>query len=331
MRVIHQCSLISLILCAVLFARYQPVGAQQPRMARVGLLIAGSPTSMATRVDATRQGLRDLGYIEGQNVVIEIRYSVGKLDRIPALAAELIQTKSDVIVTYTTSVTKEARKATTSIPIVMAGGGEDPVRDGLIASYARPGGNVTGLTSINHELTGKQLELLKEAFPKVFRIAALWNPEAPGPIGGFEVLRKAAPALEIKIQSFEVRKADELERVLVGVAKSGVDALFVLSHPVVNINRLKVIGYADKTKLPAIYPERRWAEDGGLMTYGTDVLTIARRAAVFVDKILKGAEPAELPVERPTTFELVINLRTAKQIGLTIPPNVLARADKVIR
>ena len=331
MKVIHQCSLISLILCAVLFARCQPVGAQQPRMARVGLLIAGSPTSMATRVDATRQGLRDLGYIEGQNVVIEIRYSVGKLDRIPALAAELIQAKSDVIVTYTTSVTKEARKATTNIPIVMAGGGEDPVRDGLIASYARPGGNVTGLTSINHELTGKQLELLKEAFPKVSRIAALWNPEAPGPIGGFEVLRKAAPALEIKIQSFEVRKADELERVLVGVATSGVDALFVLSHPVVNINRLKVIGYADKTKLPAIYPERRWAEDGGLMTYGTDVLTIARRAAVFVDKILKGAEPAELPVERPTTFELVINLRTAKQIGLTIPPNVLARADKVIR
>jgi putative tryptophan/tyrosine transport system substrate-binding protein len=319
------------LLAGLALVSVDPAEAQQPKgNPLVGVLIAGSPSSMATRINAFQQRLRELGYAEGQNIVIEYHYASGNYNRLAAIANDLVASKVDVIVTWTTPVTQLVRDATRTIPVVMAGGG-NPVEAGLVASLAKPGGNITGLATIQNELTGKRLELLKEAFPKTSRMAMLLNPEGQVPSQGYEQLEKVAQALKVSIESFKVRKSDEIDKAFAAIAKSRVDALLLESDPVFNVNRPNVIKLVAKNKLPAIYPERRWVEDGGMMAYGTDLIEVARRAAIFVDKILKGTKPADLPVEQPTKFEFVINLKTAKALNLTIPQSVLYRADRVIK
>ena len=322
---------IVVLLVGLALVSIDPVEAQQPkRSPLVGVLIAGSPSSMATRVNAFQLRLRELGYTEGRNIVLEYHYASGNYNRLTAIASDLVRSKADVIVTWATPVTQLVKDATRTIPVVMAGG-SNPVEAGLIASLAKPGGNITGLATIQNELTGKRLELLKEAFPKISRVAMVLNPEDQVPSQGYEQLEKVAQSLKVRIESFKVRKSDEIGKAFEAIAKSRVDALLLESDPVFNANRPNVIKLVAENKLPAIYPERRWVEDGGMMAYGTDLIEVARRAAVFVDKILKGAKPAELPVEQPTKFELAINLKTAKQIGVTIPQSVLFRADRVIK
>jgi putative ABC transport system substrate-binding protein len=302
--------------------------AQQPeKIFRIGLLTGGS--NLSERRGALRQGLRDLGYAEGKNIIIEDR-SEEKTDRFPSLAAELVRLKVDVIVTSGTPQTRAAKKATTTIPIVMAAVG-NPVGSGLVASLARPGGNVTGLTTITRELDGKRLELLKEAAPNVSRVAIIWNPEsAATPV--FKAIETAAEPLRLQLQSLEVRASEDLDRAFRDAAKEHSQAVVVLRNPAIVMNeRRRVVKLAIASRLPTIYDDRAFVEAGGLMSYGTNIADLYRRAATYVDKILKGAKPANLPVEQPTKFEFVINLKTAKEIGLTIPPNVLARADRVIR
>jgi len=318
--------LIGLALASVHLVEAQ----QQKRIPLVGVLVAGSPSSMATRINAFQQKLRELGYTEGRNIVVEYHYASGSYDRLTALVTDLVRSKADVIVTWTTPVTQLVKDATRTIPVVMAGGG-NPVETGLVASLARPGGNITGLASIQNELSGKRLELLKESFPKISRVAMVLNPEGQVPTRGYEEVEGFAKSLKISIEFFQARKPNEINKAFAAIAKSRVDAFLLESDPVFNINRANVIVLATKNRLPAMYPERRWVEDGGIMAYGTDLIEVARRAAIFVDKILKGTKPADLPVEQPTKFEFIINLKAAKQIGLTIPPNVLARADKVIK
>ena len=322
---------VVVLLVSLALVSIHPVEAQQPKSAPlVGVLIAGSPSSMATRVNAFQQRLRELGYTEGQNIVIEYHYASGNYNRLTAIATDLVRSKADVIVTWTTPVTQLVKDATRTIPVVMAGGG-NPVEAGLVTSLARPGGNITGLATIQNELTGKRLELLKEAFPKISRVAIVLNPEGQVPSQAHEQLESIAQSLKVSIEYFKIRNPNEIDKAFAAIAKSRVDALLLESDPVFNINRPNVIKLAAKNRLPAMYPERRWVEDGGMMAYGTDLIEVARRAAVFVDKILKGAKPAELPVEQPTKFELAINLKTAKQIGVTIPQSVLFRADRVIK
>jgi putative tryptophan/tyrosine transport system substrate-binding protein len=322
---------VVVLLVSLALVSIHPVEAQQPKSAPlVGVLIAGSPSSMATRVNAFQQRLRELGYTEGQNIVIEYHYASGNYNRLTAIATDLVRSKADVIVTWTTPATQLVKDSTRTIPVVMAGGG-NPVEAGLVASLAKPGGNITGLATIQNELTGKRLELLKEAFPKISRVAMVLNPEDQFPSQGYEQLDKIAQALKLRIESFKVRKSDDIDKAFAAIAKSRVDALLLESDPVFNVNRPNVIKLVAKNRLPAIYPERRWVEDGGMMAYGTDLIEVARRAAIFVDKILRGTKPADLPVEQPTKFELAINLKTAKEIGVTIPQSVLFRADRVIK
>jgi ABC-type uncharacterized transport system substrate-binding protein len=279
------------------------------------------------------RSLRELGYIEGQNLAIEYRYAQGQVDRFPKLTAELVRLKVDIIVVAGGNrIILAAKNATKTIPIIMVGAGVDPVEAGLVESLARPGGNVTGITNISRELGGKRLELLKEAVPKVARVAVLYEPAAPGAIRDVkEVLPVAARALGLTIQPWEVRDADGLEKVFAALNKQRPDGLFVTRSRLMGDNQKPIVGFALRSRLPSVYDNRAAAHAGGLMSYGADVADSYRRVAVFVDKILKGAKPGDLPVEQPQKFELVINLKTAKQIGLTIPPNVLARADKVIR
>jgi putative ABC transport system substrate-binding protein len=289
------------LLATVLMNTVSFAEAQQPKTPRIGMLVTGSASTNKTPDDAFRQGLRELGYIEGRNIVIEYRYVEGKRDRIPELAAELVQVKVDVLVVAGgVSTTLPVKKATSSIPIVFTNA-SDPVGAGLVASLARPGGNVTGLATVSQDLSGKRLEVLKEVVPKALRVAVLWN---PGPADENEVrqIETVAPALGVKIQSLQVRDPNEFPG-----------------------------RYAAMKRENAMCESSSWTDDGCLLSYGPDVLYAYRRAAVYVDKILKGARPADLPVEQPTKFDLVINLKTAQQIGLTIPPNVLARADRVIK
>lgn len=315
----------------LILAVVQTIGAQQPKsLPLVGVLVAGSPSSMETRIKAFQQKLRELGYMEGQNIVVEYHYASGNSDRITALTDDLVRSKADVIVTWAIPVTQVVKDATTTIPVVMAGGG-NPVDAGLVTSLAKPGGNITGLATIQNELTGKRLELLKETFPKISRVAVVLNPEGQVPSQGYEQLKSLAQSLKVNIESFNVRNPNDIDKAFEAIAKRRADGLLLESDPVFNTNRANVIKLAAKNRLPAIYPERRWVEDGGMMGYGTDLIEVARRAATFVDKILKGRKPADLPVEQPTKFELVINLKTAKQIGVTIPQSVLYRADKVIK
>jgi putative ABC transport system substrate-binding protein len=323
-----------LTLCAMLFAICVAAHAQQPKkVAQIGYLSSLDPATDATRSEPFRQAMRELGYIEGQNIVIEYRYGQGKPDRYPELAADLVRLKVDLIVVAGGAPVVHAIKNTAkTIPIVMMGGGADPVEAGLVESLARPGGNVTGVTNLSTELSGKRLELLKEAVPKLARVAVLYEPASPASVREMkEDLPVAARALGLTIQPWEVRDAGGFERVFAALNKEGPDGLYALQGPLMNANRKRIVGFALKSRLPSAYTNKEAVDAGGLMYYGADQADSYRRAAYFVDRILKGAKPADLPVEQPTKFELVINLKAAKQIGLTIPPNVLARADKVIK
>jgi putative tryptophan/tyrosine transport system substrate-binding protein len=323
-----------LALCAMLFALCVSVEAQQPKkVPRIGYLSSGDPASESARSEPIRLALRDLGYIEGQNIAIEYRYSEGKRDRPPELAAELVRLKVDVIVVGGgTIAVRAAKNATKTIPIVMAGRGIDPVEAGLVESLARPGGNVTGITLLSVELGGKRLELLKEAVPKLARVAVLYDPaNLPSIREVKEVLPTAARALGLTLQPWEVRDADGFERVFAALNKPRPDGFYVTGAPLMIANEKRIVGFALKSRLPSMYLNRGAVDAGGLMYYGANLADSYRRVAYFVDRILKGAKPADLPVEQPTKFELVINLKTAKQIGLTIPPDVLARATKIIR
>jgi putative tryptophan/tyrosine transport system substrate-binding protein len=322
-----------LTLCALLLALCASAQAQEPKkVPRIGYLAPGDAARESTRFEAIRLALRELGYIEGQNIAIEYRYAERKIDRAPELAAELVRLKVDIIVVAGDRSVQAAKNATKTIPIVMVGSGLDPVEAGLVESLARPAGNVTGITNINPELGGKRLELLKEAVPKAARVAVLYDPALPGSWRELkEVLPVAAPALGLTIQPREVRAADGFERVFAALSKERPDGLYVRGGPLISANQKRVIGFALKSRLPSMYGTREFVDAGGLMYYGADIADSYRRVAYYVDRILKGAKPADLPVEQPTRFEFVINLKTAKQIGSTIPPNVLVRADKVLK
>jgi putative tryptophan/tyrosine transport system substrate-binding protein len=325
---------ISLTLSTLLFALCLPVSAQQPKkVPRIGYLSPLDSASESTRAEVIRLALRELGYIEGQNIAIEYRYAEGKRDRLPELAAELVRLKVDLIVVAGGTTTQAAKNATKTIPIIMVGSGADPVEAGFVESLARPGGNVTGLTNLGQELGGKRLELLKEAVPKVVRVAVLYDPTIPGTAREVkEDFTVAARALGLTVRSWEVRDADGFEKVFAALNKERPDGLYVFGGgQLIGPNQKRIVGFALKSRLPSMYGSREAVEAGGLMSYGTVQAESYRRVAYFVDRILKGAKPADLPVEQPTKFELVINLKTAKQIGLTIPPNVLVRADRVIR
>jgi len=325
--------ILGFALSALLFALCPLAEAQQPKkVPRIGYMTAGFLSSTSTKevIEAFRQGLRELGYVEGQNIVIEYRSAGGVADRFPNLAAELVQLKVDVIVVTGTPATQAAKNATKTIPIVMKNV-TDPVGTGLVASLAHPGGNVTGLSNLYEDLGGKQLELLKEAFPKIWHVAILWDPANAANALWLRELKAASSALRITLQPVEVHVPDDLEPAFAAIKREGAGAFCALANSLVGSYEARIIDFAAKSRLPAVYPERSFTDAGGLMSYGTNVAELSRRAATFVDKILKGAKPADIPVEQPTKFELVINLRAAKQIGLTIPPNVLAQADKVIK
>ena len=307
--------------------------AQQPKkVPRIGYLSALDPVTESARSEAIRLALRERGYIEGQNIAIEYRYTKGKVDRAPELVAELVRLKVDIIVVAGgTGIIQAAKNATKTIPIVMTGGGSDPVEAGLVESLARPGGNVTGITNLTKELGGKRLELLKEAVPKVARVAVLYHPANSGDILEVkEFLPAAARALGLTIQPWELRAADDFDRVFAALNKQRPDGLYVTGSPLMGANRKRIADFAIKSRLPSV-SSRAYVDAGGLMSDGADLADSYRRVATYVDRILKGAKPADLPVEQPTKFELVINLKTAKQIGLTIPQSMLYRADKVIK
>ena len=304
--------------------------AQQPGKApRIGMLVNGTPSSHKFHVDEFQQGLRDLGYAQGENVFFEIRYAEGKLDRLPELARELVQMKVEVIFTNATPGTVAVKEATSTIPIVFTGVG-DPVAAGFVKSFAKPGGNLTGISILSPDLGGKRLELLKEAIPGVTHVALLWSPSASTAVA-LKATQAAADALRLKLQSLEVRNPNDFTGATDAILKGRAAAILTNPSPVLNTIRTRVVEFATKNRLPAMYANLQFVEAGGLMAYAHSSADAYRRAAVYVDKILKGATPADLPVELPTKVEFIINLKTAKQIGLTIPPNVLARADRVIR
>ena len=321
--------------CALLTALCSSLDAKQPKkLFRIGYLSNADRASDSSRAEAFRQALRDLGYIDGQNILFEYRFTEGKVDRAPALAAELVRLEVDVIVVGGgIGPLRAAKNATKTIPLIMSGVGLDPVEAGLVESLARPGGNITGLTtSFAGELHGKRLQLLKEAVPKLARVAVLYGPVNPSSeLALKKVLPAAAHSLWVTIQPWEVRAADDFATVFAALNKERPDGLQVLGGTLTSANQKRIAGFALKSRLPSIYQSREAVDAGGLMSYRADQADSYRRAAVYVDKILKGIKLADLPVEQPTKFELVINLKTTKQIGLTIPPNVLARADKVIK
>lgn len=324
--------MVSVLLAILSLSLLHPAEAQQPgRIYRIGMLRPGSVSTDKDRVDAFREGLRELGYMEGKNIVIEYRYADGKRDMWPKLAAEMVRLKPDVIVVGGTGFTRAAKQATSTIPIVVGGAG-DLIGTGLVSSLARPGGNVTGSTSISPDVSGKRLELLKEVVLKASRVAVLWY-VFPGSSDVDEVKETeiAARALKIKMQSVPVRGPEEFQEAFAAMKRENANALVIIFGSFTSFHRRQLAELAAKNRLPSMCEVADFAYDGCLMSYGPDVLYFWTRAATFVDKILKGSRPADLPVEGPKKFELVINLKTAKQLGLTIPPNVLARADKVIR
>ncbi|HSE90789.1 MAG TPA: ABC transporter substrate-binding protein [Candidatus Binatia bacterium] len=324
----------SILVAVVLLAVAVIAEAQQPKkMPRIGYLAPTDPSRDLGRAEAIRLALREFGYVEGQNIAFEYRYAGGKPDRYPDLAAELVRLKVDIILVGGSDAQVRATKdATKTIPIVMMGRGIDPVEAGLIESLARPGGNVTGITNISGELGGKRLELLKEAVPKLARVAVLYAPANPSSVVAVkEDLPVAARALRLTIQPWEVRAANDFERVFAAMGKQRPDGLYVLGGALMIVNQKRIIGFALRSRLPSMYIIGEAVEAGGLLSYGADIADSYRRVAYYVDRILKGAKPADLPVEQPTKFELVINLKTAKQIGLTIPQSLLYRADKVIK
>jgi putative ABC transport system substrate-binding protein len=306
--------------------------AQQPgKVPRIGFLSGRDPKTPGPYIEAFRQGLRDLGYVEGKNILVEYRYAGGKLDQVPRLVAELVQLKLDILVAGFTLGIREAKEATKTIPIVMVAT-FDPVATGIIDSLARPGANITGFATLLRELSGKRLELIKEVIPRISRVGILWDANAPGPNISFKEYEAAALALQLRIQSLEARAPNlDLERAFQVASNGRINALIPITNPVLTPYAKRIAELAIKNRLPLMCERTDYVEAGGLMSYAANDAASYGRAAVYVDKILKGAKPADLPVEQPTKFELVINLKTAKQIGLTVPPNVLARADKVIK
>jgi putative ABC transport system substrate-binding protein len=321
----------AIVIGALLLALSFTAEAQQPAQTpRIGILMSGSPEPRRPLTEAFREGLRDLGYLEGQNIAIEYRFSEGRDERLPDLAAELVQLKVDAIVTSGIPPALAAKKATKTIPIVMGVVG-DAIGTGLIDSLARPGGNVTGLTLVGPELSGKRLEILKETVPKLSRVAVLLNPANPGTALYRKELELAARSLGVELHILEARRANELANALSATKMRRVQALVTLNDTMFFSQQVQIANLAAKSGLPAMFPETEYVNAGGLMSYGPNLPDLFRRAAMYVDKIVKGAKPADLPVEQPIKFEFIINLKTAKQIGLTIPAEVLARADKVIK
>lgn len=320
-----------LALSGLLFVLSLPAEAQQSdKFARIGTLgAAGGSSNPSRRWNAFRGGLRELHYFEGKNIIIESRSATGQLNRINELAAELVRLQVAVIVTGGASATQGAKSATSSTPIVMAQD-NDPVGSGFVASLARPGGNITGLANQSSEMNGKRVELLKEAFPRLSQLLVFGNEKNPGNALALKDTERAAAALAVHLQYRDIREPNQIESTF-GSGIKGAEAVLWLNNPVLLLRRSQIADLVAKSRLPAIYDDSEYTEAGGLMSYGRDVTDLFRRAAFYVDKILKGAKPSELPIEQPTKFELVINLKTAKQIGVTIPPNLLTRADKVIQ
>jgi len=319
------------LLTIVLLTAASLAEAQQPKkVPRIGYLAGASHAAIAFRLEAFRQGLRELGYLEGKNIGIEYRYSEGNFRRQKELAFELARANVDVIVTSGPASTRAAKEATATIPIIMTFD-SDPVGSGSVASLARPGGNITGLSTLAPEISGKQLELLKEIVPKLSRVAVIGSSANPGNAQVLKGMEAAAQVFSVKLQYLDILDSKELETVFRAALNERVDAVVALAGTVIIAQRAQIAELAIKSRLPAIYERREYVEAGGLMSYGVSITDLDRRAATYVDKILKGAKPADLPVEQPKKFEFIINLKAAKQIGLTIPPNVLARADKVIK
>jgi putative ABC transport system substrate-binding protein len=316
---------------ALLFALCFPAQAQQGKNApRIGFLSVGTVSAMSTRVEAFRRGLREQGYVEGQNLIVEYRYAKDNLERLREFAAELVRLKVEIIVTGGAISTRPAKEAAGAIPIVMAYE-SDPVGSGLVASLARPGGNITGLTSSAGELNGKRLELLKEAVPKLSRVAVIRNPGMSNAAQALKDAEAAAQSLKLKIQPLEVQGPNDLERVFAAAKKSRAEGMIVVGDPVTFTHRKRMVDLAIKNRIATIHGQMQFAEAGAMMVYGPNDADMYRRAATYVDKILKGSKPGDLPIERPVKFDFIINLKTAKQIGLMIPPNVLARANRVIK
>ena len=324
-------NIVRLGLSAILFALSVPAEAQeQAKVRKIGSLGTRPASGAGSGSEVIRRELHALGWVEGKNIAIEYRSADNKFDRLPALAGELVRLRVDVILTPSPPAALAAKHATTTIPIVF-NSISDPVALGLVDSLARPGGNITGVTNIASELTGKRLEILKETIPKLSRVAVLWSPQAPSSANPWKESQLAAKELGLQLHSMEVNSADKYESAFKEAIKAGSAALAVTLSPLANANQKRIADLAAKNQLPAIYPRGDYVASGGLMSYGADQAEAYKRVAVFVDKILKGAKPADLPVEQPRKFEFIINLKAAKQIGLTIPPNVLVRADRVIR
>jgi putative ABC transport system substrate-binding protein len=323
--VIDRRTFISTLAGGILASPFTTFAQQPPKLPRVGIL--GNEDGLTW--EGFRRGLRELGYVDGRNVTMAWRWSEGRTDRLPALALELVQLKVDIIVASGTQAVRAAKQATSTVPIVMAVSAH-PDKIGLVESLARPGGNVTGLDNVGPDLKGKQFQLLKEVAPKVSRVAVLWNPANLVETFGFKEMVSAAAVIGVEIQSIDVRTPDDYLAAFATVTASRADALYAFGNPVNFKNRQLIADFALKSRLPSIYEERIFVESGGLLSYAPSFIEMFRRAATYVDKILKGAKPADLPVEQPTKFELVINLKTAKALGLTIPQSLLLRADQVI-
>ena len=321
---------ISLVVIFLFFAVSLADAQQTKNVPRIGFLGGSSASAYSGFIDAFRKSLRDLGYVEGQNIAIEYRYADGKRDRLSDLSADLIRLKVDVILVSGSLAIGALKNATKTIPIVMTTV-EDPVAQGFVDSLARPGGNITGLTNLAPELSGKRLELVKETLPKIDRVAVLWDPVGPGPAVAFKETQAVAPPMGLQLQSLEIRSPNDFEGAFKAAIAERSGAVIVLQSFLTNAHRRRIVDLALTHRLPGMYTQMEYVEVGGLMSYAPSYTAIYGRAATYVDKILKGTKPADLPVEQPMKFELVINLKTAKQIGLTIPPNVLARADRVIR
>ncbi len=309
-----------------------PADAQQaPKTAKIGILSATTPAALAPSVEAFKQGLRELGWVEGKSFVLEVRYGEGKVERLSELARELVALKMHVIVTPADLSIAAIKRETQTIPIVMALS-SDPVGAGFVASLARPGGNITGLSNISPELSGKRVELLREAVPGLSRLALLWNPEVRGAVLDYKEAASAARSLRVEVQSVEVSRAEDLDRAFSTITSWRAQALMLPGiNPVGFANRAQIVSFAQRNRLPSMFPTKEYVDSGGLMSYGPSLVDLFRRAAGYVDKILKGAKPADLPVQQPTKFELVINLKTAKALGLTLPQSLLRRADEVIQ
>jgi putative tryptophan/tyrosine transport system substrate-binding protein len=320
------------LLTVLLLASVRLGEAQQPtKLPRLGRLGADSRSSAdLARIEAFRQGLGELGYVEGKNIVIEYRWAEGKFDRLPALAAELVGLKVDIIVSTGPTATRGAKEVTTTTPIIMTQD-TDPVATGVIANFPRPGGNITGLASLTPELSGKRVELLKEVVPKVSRVAVLGTSTIPGYEQVLREMELAAEAFGVKLQYLNILDPKDIETGFRVAAKGRADAVFTLTSAILLSHRAQLADLVVKNRLPAIYHQSQYVEVGGLMSYGVNLTDLDRRVATYVDRVLKGTKPADLPVQQPTKFELVVNLKTAKQMSLTIPPNVLARAEKVIK